>query len=252
MGATPRSAVVFALRLALSLGGVVAPAAAQNLLTNGSFETGTLAGWTSTGPIGTECAQRWAVADNGGTPPPGTYSPGGGTQCLSVGDPPDGAFAAYTSFDGGGPLHFRLSQSFVAPAGVLAATLRFQDALRWDYEMFVQPGGVKTFAVRLLDAADVALLTPYTFSTPDHGVGGYDWTARAFDVTAVLAAHPGETLRLQFDADVPEFFVGPSGIGVDAVALDVTAIPEPGTAGLAAVGLLTLAAAARRRATRPR
>jgi hypothetical protein len=243
MGATARSLA----GLALSLGGLASLAPAQNLVTNGSFETGTLAGWTSTGPIGTECAQRWEVANNGGTLPPGTYSPTGGTRCLSVGNPIDGTYAAYTSFDGGGPLHFRLSQSFVVPVGVVGATLSFQDALRWNYDMFVQPGGVKTFSVRLYDAANVVLLTPYTFSTPATGVGGYDWTARAFDVTAVLAARPGQTLRLEFDADVPEFFVGPSGIGVDAVALNVTAVPEPGTVGLVAVGLLALGAARKRR-----
>ena len=136
MRATARAAVV------LALGCLAAPALAQNLITNGSFETGTLAGWTRTGPNGTECAQNWTVADNGGTPPPGTYSPGGGTQCLSVGDPPDGTYAAYTSFDFGGPTHFRLSQSFLVPAGLIGATLSFQDALRWDYEMFpAQPGG---------------------------------------------------------------------------------------------------------------
>lgn len=226
--------------LTLTLAAV--PAAAQSLIANGGFESGTLDGWVRGGPSGDFCAQSWTVATNGGTPPPGTLSPAGGTQCLSVGDPPEGAFAAYTSFDFGGPTHFTLEQSFVVPSGVTAASLGFQDALRWDYDMFAaQPGGVKSFFVRLLDESDAVLLTVHAFSTPADGVGGYDWTARSFDVGAVLAAHPGELLTLQFDADIPEFFVGPGGLGIDAVSLHATTVPEPATAALLATGLLALA-----------
>lgn len=241
---TLRWPIVLVLVLAL---GAAVPADAQSLVVDGGFESGTLAGWTRGGPSGDFCAQNWTVASNGGTPPPGTLSPAGGTQCLSVGDPPEGAFAAYTSFDFGGPTHFTLEQSFVVPAGVTGATLGFRDALRWDYEMFsAQPGGVKSFFVRLLDESDAVLLTAYAFSTPADGVGGYDWTARTFDVGAVLAAHPGALLTLQFDADIPEFFVGPGGLGIDDVWLQATTVPEPATAALVATGLLALAGLRRR------
>lgn len=237
-------ATMRSLAIALALGAATAPAPAQNLITNGGFETGTLAGWTRTGPNGTECAQNWTVATNGGTLPVGTYSPGGGTQCLSVGDPIEGMYAAYSSFDFGGPTHFRLSQSFVVPTRVSGGSLAFQDALRWDYDMFPSaPGGVKNFFVRLLDESNTVLLTAYTFATPATGVGGYDWTARSFDVGALLTEHAGETLTLEFDADIPEFFVGPGGLGIDAVSLQVTTIPEPGTAALVAAGLFVLAGA---------
>ena len=67
--------------LTLTLAAV--PAAAQSLIANGGFESGTLDGWVRGGPSGDFCAQSWTVATNGGTPPPGTLSPSAARRCRT-------------------------------------------------------------------------------------------------------------------------------------------------------------------------
>ena len=251
----PLAASVVAASVAAAIAVAAAPLRAQNLIVNGDFESGDLSGWSRSGPLaGTSCAANWRVSSHPAGTPAGDYSenPGNGTWCLSVGGPPQGSFAAYNSFDGGfaTPFTFRLEQGFVVPSGVVGASLSFTDALRWDYDLFPSfPGGVKTFAVTLVGPGDVTLATLHAFATAADGVGGYDWTPRAFDVTALLAPRAGQTLAVRFDATIPAPFVGPAGIGLDAVALEVTAVPEPATLALLAGGLLVVAAAARGRAT---
>ena len=61
--------------LAAALLTVAAPAAAANLITNGNFETGTLAGWT----LATSGSRNWYVIGNGA----GTALNGFGTPTLA-------------------------------------------------------------------------------------------------------------------------------------------------------------------------
>jgi hypothetical protein len=62
----------------------------------------------------------------------------------------------------------------------------------------------------------------YQTAPGDPLVSGY--TSFLFDISPLLLAHPGETLRLRF-AEVDNVFF--FNLGVDAVSIDVTQVPEP-------------------------
>jgi len=90
-------------------------ASAQQLLTNGNFETGTFAGWT-------------VVNQAGGTGnyfigTPGTPTPGPGAHATAS-NPSGGSFYAVSNMSGAGS-HV-LYQSFVVPASARILTLTFQ------------------------------------------------------------------------------------------------------------------------------
>jgi hypothetical protein len=88
-----------------------AEAAPMELITNGGFETGTLAGWTVTdqaGGSGTFFASNAAVSPLSGLPTAG---------------PATGAF--YAVSDQTGPGAHALSQSFTVPSGGCPVTLTF-------------------------------------------------------------------------------------------------------------------------------
>lgn len=216
-------------------------AAAQAQVVNGGFESG-LAGWTSVDQPG---------SDGGFALQTGTGSP---VNLLPVQAPPVGVSAAMT--DAGGPGSHVLYQDILIPTSITTATLSFQIQVRSD-AAFETPDHLDFGTADLNQQARVDLMLVGTdvFSTSvlqnlfrtmpgDPLVSGY--TLYSIDVASVLQAHAGQTLRLRF-AEVDN--VGIFNVGIDAVTLSVNAapIPEPGTVWLAAVGLLAVGWAARRR-----
>jgi hypothetical protein len=226
------------------------PATAAPLLVNGGFESGFL-GWT-----------RVDQADGLGSfeLQSGTTSPISG---FPVPVPPEGAVAAMS--DSEGPGSHVLYQDFVVPDGVTAAALRFdlfignRDAgffappsLDFSLAAFNQQArvdvlraGADPFSVL---PADV-LLTAYQTLSGDPLVSGY--TTHLVDVTTLLAAQAGQTLRLRF-AEVDNVFI--FQLGVDDVQVDAEVaqqvIPEPATLWL--IGSGAAAAGLRRRRRAPR
>jgi hypothetical protein len=222
-----------------------APVTAANLITNGGFEAG-LTGWTVADQVGSD----------------GTFTQQSGTASPVNGDvvppPPEGTFAAMT--DAMGPGSHVLYQDFVVPTGPLATTfLSFQlfignradefftpnpatldfstPALNQQARVDILRAGTDPLSV---DSADV-LLNVYQTMPGDPAVSGY--TPILADITALLQANAGNTLRLRF-AEVDNVFT--FQLGVDNVS--IAAVPEPATlAGAALGGLLTLAFVARRR-----
>lgn len=222
-------------------------AAAGELIVNGGFESG-LSGWTLAdlpGGDGTFSLQS------------GLASPVNG---AAVPAPPGGTFAAMT--DALGPGTHVLYQDFVIPVGVSAAELRFDLFLgNRAGDFFTPAGGSLDFSIAAFNqqarvdilragsdpfsvASGDVLRNLYQTNPGDPAVSGY--TTIVADLGAFLAAHGGETLRLRFaEADN----VGPFQMGVDNVRF--SAVPEPSSLALAAIGTLICVVGLRSRRSSP-
>ncbi len=228
----PNFLLAAVLTAASTLSSGVAIAAPTQLLVNGGFETGTLAGWATSGQGTTggcpSDGRNWNVSNSGGA-----------TGCLFAGNPLSGSYAAYVMNDSGVANNtYTLSQNFFVPTGLTSAILSWADSSVSGYS-----GASRVFSVDLLEGAAL-LANVFTYSVPFND-GNATWDARSFDVSSVLAAHAGSTLTLRFSDFVPQVWTGAAGIGVDRVSLAAT-VPEPGTFALFGLGI-TGALFARRR-----
>lgn len=203
------------------------------IIVNGGFEAG-LSGWTTAdqeGSDGTFFVQS------------GDLSPLNG---LPVAAPPEGAQAAMTDAGAGGS-HV-LYQDFVAPTGIPGAVLNFSLFLNngaddyhtpdnLDWAMTNRQGRLNLNQQARVDiltaasdpfsvAAGDVLLNLYQTAPGDPLVSGYN--AFTMDISSLLLAHSGETLRLRF-AEVDNVFL--FNFGVDQVSLQI--VPEPSPAALA-------------------
>ncbi len=193
--------------LSVLLGLSALPAAhAAPAIMNGGFESG-FVNWTTldqTGSEGTFYLQS------------GTTSP---TTGLAVAAPPEGSQAAMSDAGLGGPGTHVLYQDFVASA--VGATLSFElfignrannfytpatldfatAAINQQARVDILKAGADAFSV---DSGDI-LMTLYQTQVGDAPVSGYTTITR--DITALLATHNGETLRLRFaEADNLDVF----------------------------------------------
>lgn len=210
-----------------------APVRAQ-LITNGGFESG-LAGWTTADQVG---------SDGSFFAQTGTTSPLNG---FAVPAPPEGTRAAMTDAGAGGS-HV-LYQDFTVPNNVTLGTVGFSLYLNNAAGAYFTPAHLDWAATSqaggtiLNQQARVDIIT--TSADPFSVAGGsvlqnlFQTTALTppvmgynpflIDITALLQAHLGETLRLRFaETDNVNFF----NLGVDNVSLT----PEAGTLALLLVG----------------
>lgn len=216
---TPFKPVWFSAALASAL----SFSAQAALIANGGFESG-LASWTRLDQIGSDGTYYLQT---------GTLSP---LNAFAVPAPPEGTAAAMT--DAFGPGSHLLYQDFAVPFGLPSASIGFS--------LFINNGNGSPsfFTPATLDFATPALnqrarvdimstsADPFSLAaadvfqnlfqtaTADPLVSGY--TSFLIDVTSLLQAHQGETLRLRF-AEVDN--VAPFNMGVDNV--DITVVPEP-------------------------
>jgi hypothetical protein len=231
-----------ALACAAWLGVTATTPADASTIVNGGFESG-LASWVRVDQVG---------SDGGFVLQSGLASP---INADPVPAPPSGTRAAMS--DGAGPGSHVLYQDFVATPG--AQTLSFDLFVGNRADRFVTPASLdfaltntngaltlnQQVRVDLLRAAadpfsvaaaDV-LLPLYASQVGDPLVSGY--RSFASEVGAVLGAHSGELLRLRF-AETDN--VAQLQLGVDNVAIAVSAIPEPTSSALLAIGLAALIA----------
>jgi glucose/arabinose dehydrogenase len=234
--------IVVTMTAAAVLGLAAASVAyALPVIANGGFEAG-FTSWTRADQLGSE--GTFLIQS-------GTLSPVSGN---TVPAPPEGTRAAMT--DSQGPGSHVLYQDFVATADPAAlsfalflgnragqfftptpATLDFSTpALNQQARVDILKNTADSFSV----AASDVLLNIYQTKPGDPPISGYN-TITA-DISALLAAHAGETLRLRFaETDNVLTFQ----LGVDNVRFD--AIPEPGSIILLGAALALLAGARGRR-----
>lgn len=193
------------------------------LIANGGFESN-FTSWTFADLIGSD--GTFSVQT-------GTVSPIWGTIVPA---PPQGTNAAMS--DAGAPGSHVLYQDIVVPAGIISATLTFSLYLNNQADQYAVPSPASLdFGIAELNqqarvdiltngsdpfsaAAGDLLFNAYQSSVGDPLVSGY--TTINQDLTSLLQAHPGETLRLRFAA-VDN--LNTLNLGVDAVSL-TTQVPE--------------------------
>ena len=207
---------------AVALGlAATSPVHAIPVIANGGFEAG-LTSWTKSDQLGSE----GTFLNQSGTSSPVNLDP--------VPPPPEGTMAAMT--DAQGPGSHVLYQDFVATAD--AAALRFAlfignrasdfftptpasldfstPALNQQARVDILKNTADPFSV----AATDVLLNLYQTKAGDPLISGYNTITT--DISPLLAAHVGETLRLRF-AETDNVFT--FQMGVDNVRIDP--IPEP-------------------------
>jgi len=234
----------FAARMLAAVAtGVVAASSAYAIpiLVNGGFEAG-FTGWTTADQLGSD----------------GTFFIQSGTASPINGDPvpppPEGASAAMT--DAAGPGSHVLYQDFLAAPG--AAILSFAlfignrdtdffapssldfstPALNQQARVDIVRVSADPFSVALGDV----LLNVYQTRPGDPLVSGYN--AVAADISALLAAHAGETLRLRF-AESDNVLT--MQMGVDNVRFVAAEVSEPASTLLLAAALMAFGGARRNR-----
>jgi hypothetical protein len=214
-------------KVLMSLAGAVACAstaqARPELISNGGFESG-FAGWTRVQQLGS----GGAFMDQ-----TGTISPVNG---LAVPAPPQGLHAAMT--DAVEPGSHALYQDVLIPTGVTSgATLSFLLFINNTAAGFSTPASLDFSTPALNQQARVDIITtsadPFSVAGTDVLQNVFQTTVGAplrsgynslsFDVSALLALHGGETLRVRFaETDNVNIF----NFGVDAVSLNI--VPAPG------------------------
>jgi hypothetical protein len=212
-------------------------AGATQLFVGGTFETGTIAGWTAStnlfSPTTGSCITGYAASSTN-------------SGCVAIAVPVDGAFDAFTSIAMGtanGEIVNSLTQPFTVPGAVSSALLTFDNTVACagsgcvsDVQLYLGSCAPCLGGTNFLGNV-VTAQNPGTVTIP--------WTSYSWDVTSILQAHPGATLTVELTSIA--FFAGSSiGNGFDNVSLTAVVTPEPST-GLLVVAGAVLGAVLRRR-----
>ena len=236
----------FILGLALSAA-IAGPASAAELLTNGNFETGTYAGWSTNALPGSN--GNLSISTPGANVPIGF---GQGT----AGNASGGNFYSVTGQTG--PGGYALIQSFTVPNAATAISLSFQMFVNSYGGLAIDPAGL-TLNAGPNEHARVDILTAgaSAFSTNpadilanfylgiDTGSNPNPYTSYAFNLSSLLTA--GQTYQIRFaQVDNLGFF----NQGVDNVSILTNAVPEPASWALMIAGFGLVGGAMRRRSTK--
>jgi hypothetical protein len=212
---------------------VTTQASAVELLTNGGFETGTLAGWTASTTLASLCCDN-RFANGSGVSNVGTGSSNAPLPVIS------GNYSLYGDFDGSGPGKIGLTNSFTNSTNYSSAILSFD----------FQTGGGQfgSSEVRNLTAGfNVGNSTyiAYTYDLPSYSSYPDNPLVHvSVDVTSLLDSLPFGAVLFDLERVVPGNFTGPATFVADNFSLQVSsAVPEPSTwammiLGFAGVGFM--------------
>ena len=182
-------------------------------LTNGSFETGNLTGWTTILPVG---ASASAVTGHSEPVPPAT-----GTTSWA---PADGSYFALLKTDGPGSLS-QLYQSFYATAGANISLDYFWDSM--DYVPFDDSAEGVILAGIGTSGPVVATLFSHNINSDPADYWGTPWT----NVSHTFAVSGAYTLLITNTNGLDSIL--DSYVGID----NVNVIPAPGAILLGGIGL---------------
>lgn len=194
--------------------------AADELIVNGSFESGDFSGW-SAGFVpydnGFAWCTDWVVVGLWQKCDDFTYG-------FATTTPPHGQYEAFNGFDGS-PGYFYLYQDVTIPAGT--ATLSFQYRAQWYIHLcpFETPDctslAPRTFAAQIRSAGGGSILgTVHQLTAAPNIHGDTGWVT----VNADLSAYAGQTVSLYFFEELTENFTGLAMMEIDAVSV----LSEPG------------------------
>lgn len=217
----------------LALAATFQASADTQLITNGGFEAGSLAGWTTTSSAGS--GGMW-LADNSTLFTPLSGNPTNG--------PDSGSWYAVT--DQFGPGTNALSQTFTVPVSMNLLTLSFNMFVD-DWATTFDPA-TNYLSFGILAAGSDVLTSPFLYTGTVSGStlvsGGVPnpYVSYSIDLSSFLTA--GNTYILDF---VESDSAGPMNVGLDNVSLTASALPEPGGLWTCLFGLVALAFVYRRR-----
>ena len=189
------------------------------LITNGSFESGSFSGWNP----------QLIALPGGSVNPlvPWTVEHAGQSVYFNAATPQDGSYDAANGFDGGGPMQYVLAQTVSIPFNS-SAVLSWKDRIQWDVGIGFQP---RTLQVQVRNAAgSTVLATPHALSFgPVNNTSDTGWQAHSVD----LSGFAGSTVQLDFVENIPQSFTGPGQFEIDAISLHDHVLPVV-TAGFTA------------------
>lgn len=201
--------------LALSmLNSLSVKASAAELITNGSFETGTFTGWTAVNAAGSW--YNWQTVTAGFT-----------TGFNSPASPQFGTRAAFQGVAANAGGTYILTQDVTIPAAS-TASLTWRHRYQLDNNTFCNGAscGTATYAVQILNTSNVLLQTLYTTTTLPDTVVDTGW----FSGIALLNSYAGQTIRIRFQTTVTATFAGPGSLEIDGVSVQSPAIPTSANA----------------------
>lgn len=187
--------------------------AAQAAVTNGSFETGDLTGWSAVVPAGASIDVVTSHSDPTGT---GTTSWG----------PTDGSYFALLKTDGPGSLT-RLYQSFSMTPGYPLTFDYFWDSR--DFKPFGDVAELSVYSGVGLEGSLVATYELASVNTDPENYWGTPWIPTSLWVAAAGTYTVVWEVRNSLDG------IKDSYLGIDNVLLQ--AVPEPGAILLGALGV---------------
>ncbi len=187
------------------------------LVRNGGFETGDLAGWSNTSTGGNF---GYSIND-------GTFDPGGSLGPLA---PISGNFDVSTSQTGPGSSTLR--QSFLLPDSFTSLVLSWQDRIR-SQTALADPR--QEFRVNIRDASNGLIQTVFSTNPgdPSMQVGP---NLRSFELAPLLASFAGQTVQLVFEQDVRNYYF-PLALDNISLEAEIAIVPVPASLPLLAFGL---------------